>query len=29
MNLFKLAWPGAADDQEDMSEQQVITSAHA
>jgi hypothetical protein len=29
MNLFKLAWPGAADGQEDMSEQQVITSAHA
>jgi len=29
MNLFQLAWPGAADDQEDMSEQQVITSAHA
>lgn len=29
MNLFKLAWPGAADDQEDVSEQQVITSAQA
>lgn len=29
MNLFKLAWPGAADGQEDVSEQQVITSAQA